>query len=56
MILFLLLLEKTVQDYLTKAASQREKTVGTGLVPPLDLRALAVLAVRKEADLLGSFL
>lgn len=56
MILFLLLLERIVQGYLTKTVPQREKTLRTGLVPPQDLRALAMLAVRKEEDLLGSFL
>lgn len=56
MILFLLLLERIIQGYLTKTAPQRKKILRTGLVPPQDLRALAMLAVRKEEDLLASFL
>lgn len=56
MILFLLLLERIIQGYWTKPGPQRERTLRTVLVPPQDLHALAMLAVKKEEDLLESFL
>lgn len=55
-ILFLLLLERIIQGYWTKPGPQRERTQRTGLVPPQDLQALAMLALRKEVDLLEYFL
>lgn len=56
MILFLLLLERITQGYWKKTGPQRERTLRAGLVPPQDLHALAMLAVRKEEELLESFL
>lgn len=56
MILFLLLLERIIQGYWTKSGPQRERTLKTGLVPLQDFHALAMLAVRKEEDLLEPFL